>query len=393
MILTNKQMEGLRIAVDRYKAGMPWTCISGYAGSGKSTLVRFIVEALGFNKEEVAYIAFTGKAANVLKQKGCSNATTAHKLLYYAKPMPNGTYKFSEKPRITDYKLIIIDEVSMLPKKMWDLLLKHHIYIIAMGDPGQLPPIDKTEANGILDNPHVFLDEIMRQAKESEIIRLSMHIREGNPLSTFKAEGTQVQVISKKDVVDGMWDCADQILCATNSQRNLLNQAIRAHKGFGPEPCPEDKIISLRNHWDYMSDNWTPLTNGSIGHIKGFTKQSIYIPPYVCGISSYEQLTSLIETEEGDIFSGVPVDYKALTTGEPTFTPQQIYKLNKNKNCPEPPYEFAYGYAITTHKAQGSEWDKVMVYEEGFPFIPMEHTRWLYTAVTRASQKLVIVKK
>lgn len=393
MILTNKQMEGLRIAVDRYKAGMPWTCISGYAGSGKSTLVRFIIDALEVDHTEVAYVAFTGKAANVLKQKGCPNATTAHKLLYYAEPMPNGTYKFSAKPRMTEYKVIVVDEVSMLPKKMWDLLLSHRIYILATGDPGQLPPIDKTEANGVLDNPHVFLDEIMRQAKESEIIRLSMHIREGNPLTTFNSEGSQVQIISKSQVVNGMWDWADQILCATNAQRNTLNMAVRAHKGFGPDPSPEDKVISLRNHWDYMSDNQNPLTNGSIGYIKGFTRQNIYIPSYVCGISSYEQLTSLIETEEGDNFCGVPIDYKALTTDEPTFTPQQIYKLNKNKKCPEPPYEFAYGYAITTHKAQGSEWDKVMVYEEGFPFIPMEHTRWLYTAVTRASQKLVIVKK
>ena len=69
----------------------------------------------------------------------------------------------------------------MLPTDMWNLLLSHHIYILACGDPEQLPPINPKDNNHVLDNPHVFLDEIMRQAQESEIIRLSMHVREGHP--------------------------------------------------------------------------------------------------------------------------------------------------------------------------------------------------------------------
>ena len=95
IVLTKKQEEGLRTAVERYKNGYKYTVISGYAGSGKSTLVKFIIEALDVDPQlEVAYVAFTGKAASVLAQKGCPNATTAHKLLYRAKPMPNGSYKF-----------------------------------------------------------------------------------------------------------------------------------------------------------------------------------------------------------------------------------------------------------------------------------------------------------
>ena len=95
IVLTNKQEQGLREAVERYKRGEKYTVISGYAGSGKSTLVKFIISALNVDPErQVAYIAFTGKAAAVLSQKGCPNATTAHKLLYRAKPMPNGSYKF-----------------------------------------------------------------------------------------------------------------------------------------------------------------------------------------------------------------------------------------------------------------------------------------------------------
>lgn len=393
MILTSKQQEGLRTAVERYRAGEQWTCISGYAGTGKSTLVRFIIEALQIPNEDVAYVAYTGKAANVLKQKGCPNATTAHKLLYFAKPMPNGNYIFTPKPkRMIHYKIIVVDEISMLPIKMWTLLLSYGIYILATGDPGQLPPINPEDTNNVLNRPHVFLNEIMRQAKESEIIRLSMHIRKGEPLSAFKDQGEQVQIISPQQVVTGMWDWADQILCATNAQRNNLNRMVREYRGFSEAPCAQDKIISLRNHWDYMSDNCNPLTNGSIGNIECYSKQTLYIPKYITGLTSYDILISTITTEDGDTFSGVPIDYKALTTGEKTFTSQQEYKMLKNRNCPEPPYEFAYGYAITVHKAQGSEWNKVLVYEDRFPFGHEEHKRWLYTACTRASEKLVIVR-
>lgn len=134
--LTKKQEEGLKIAVQRYRQGEKYTVISGFAGSGKSTLIKFIIEALGVDEEAVAYVAYTGKAANVLAKKGCPNAITAHKLLYWARPMPNGSYKFSPKPKWeVPYSVIVVDEVSMLPKPMWDLLLSHDAYILATGDP------------------------------------------------------------------------------------------------------------------------------------------------------------------------------------------------------------------------------------------------------------------
>lgn len=111
----------MREAVERYRRGEKYTVISGFAGSGKSTLVKFIINALDVDPEtEVAYVAFTGKAAAVLSQKGCPNATTAHKLLYKAKPMPNGTYKFIPRDILEkDYSVIVVDEVSMLPTELW----------------------------------------------------------------------------------------------------------------------------------------------------------------------------------------------------------------------------------------------------------------------------------
>lgn len=88
--LTKKQEEGLKIAIERYKNGEKYTCISGFAGTGKSTLVKFIIAAMGVKEDNVRYIAYTGKAANVLKNKGCAGAMTAHKLLYYSQMLPNG---------------------------------------------------------------------------------------------------------------------------------------------------------------------------------------------------------------------------------------------------------------------------------------------------------------
>lgn len=393
MILTKKQQEGLNTAVDRYKNKEAYTCIAGYAGTGKSTLISFIIEALNLKHKEVAYVAFTGKAANILSQKGCPNATTAHKLLYHSKPLPDGRYIHEPKTTLDhQYKLLVVDEISMLPKEMWYLLLRHHIHIIACGDPEQLPPINPDMDNHVLDHPHVFLDEIMRQAAESEIIRLSMHVREGNPLETFQCDNQQVQVITKNDVVTGMYEWADQIICATNNTRININNNMRKLRGFSDAPQENDKVISLSNHWDIFSTGHAPLTNGSIGYLKEFTVQSIYLPKYIYN-GSLEVMIATVETEDKDIFTGLTLDYNFLINNKKTLSPQQEYKLLKNKRYMDPPFDFTYGYAITCHKAQGSEWQKLLVFEEKFPFDKEEHRRWLYTAITRASEKLVIVKK
>jgi exodeoxyribonuclease-5 len=350
---------------------------------------------LGVPEELVKYVAFTGKAATVLKQKGCAEATTAHKLLYWAKPLPNGKYIFEPRKHFeTPTRVIVVDEVSMLPKSMWELLLSHHTYVLAMGDPGQLPPIDKSEANGVLDNPHVFLDEVMRQAQESEIIRLSMHVREGKPINTFEAAGAEVQIYNKNQLVDGMYSWADQILCATNKKREEINNFVRKMKGFGAEPEVGDKIISLHNHWDEYSlyGDWS-LTNGCIGEIIDSNLVSEQLP-YVVKEKPIQLLYTDMKIDNEDLFINLPIDYKQLKTGEAALTPQQIYRLKKMKllDGPTDVYDFAYAYAITCWKAQGSEWNKVLFFEEEFPYDKETHKKYLYTGITRASKKLVVIK-
>ena len=390
MILTNRQEAGLKLAVARYKAHEPWTCIAGYAGTGKSTLVKFIISALNLQPEDVAYVTFTGKAASVLRHKGCPNAMTAHKLLYFSKRMPNGRFVFRPRPSLEgNYSLIVVDEISMLPNDLWELLLSHKKHVIALGDPFQIPPIDKKQDNHVLDKPHIFLDEIMRQAAESEIIRLTMDIREYKAPNYFKGE--EIQVLKPYEVVDGMYHWADQIICATNRKRHEINNFMRQAAGRGPEPEVGDKIICCRNCWekvDMTGDN--ALVNGTIGTLGDFETGFQEYP--IFGFPLVPVMRSQILTNDG-IFEEVIMDYQALKEGKPFLTSEQSYQIYRRPDLKNlEPVEFNYGYAITGHRAQGSEWDKVLVFEEKFPFDKEEHARWLYTSCTRSSQKLVLVR-
>ena len=388
--LTNKQEQGLRIAVERYKAHESWTCIAGYAGTGKSTLVKFIIAALNVAPENVAYVTFTGKAASVLRHKGCPNAMTAHKLLYYSKRLPNGKFVFTPRTSLEgEYKVIVVDEISMLPKELWELLLRHKVYIIACGDPFQLPPINKNADNHVLDTPHIFLDEIMRQAEESEIIRLTMNIREGKPIQYQR--GNEVQVVSPDDVVSGMYDWADQIICATNKKRLDINTYMRAAAGRGELPEDGDKIIACRNCWDIIDTTGeNALVNGTIGYLDGLVFGTQEYPIY--GFPTVPVIRTGLRTDDGG-FDEIMLDQQALMTGKKFLTPEQEYQIYRRASLKGlEPIEFNYGYAITCHRAQGSEWEKVLVFEESFPFDKEEHARWLYTACTRPSEKLVLVR-
>lgn len=393
MILTRKQEEGLKIALERHRNFERYTVISGYAGTGKSTLVRFIIEALGVDEDRVVYTAYTGKAVEVLRKKGNRNACTLHKLLYDHFPKPAGGFFRKPKPKI-DYDIVIVDEVSMAPKTLMDLLLSHKCYVICLGDPFQLPPIDKDEDHGLLNKPHIFLDEVMRQAAESEIIRMTMDIRAGNHIP-YSDKGKEVLVLPRKELTTGMLSWADQVLVGTNAVRMQINNEMRALYGFEGGPQEGDKVICLRNYWEEMSE-WegNPLVNGTIGYIKNGFQTFRSVPPFVRGEPRSFEIWQADFEVSGDVFSGTEIDYKMLTTGEKCCDWRMAYQLGrlKPKYGEIVPKEFAYAYAITCHKSQGSEWDKVLVLEERFPYAEEEHARWLYTACTRASEKLVLVR-
>lgn len=369
--LTKKQQEGLEICLQRYKEGKPYTVIAGYAGTGKSYLVNAIVDAFGFAEDEVAYASFTGKAALVLQNQGKA-AMTLHKLLYKSYPNGYGGFVHRPKPELDEeLKLIIVDEISMCPKKLWNLLMKHNRYVIALGDPFQLPPIDKDSDNGLLNKPHIFLTEVMRQALDNDIIKYSMQLREGKNLE-IGIKGNNIQTLNKKDLVNGMFAWADQILCAKNDTRKWLNQSFRQLLGFTDTLNNGDKLICVKNYWSYISENEECLVNGLTGKVSNINSK---MENTIC---------ATFKTGE-DSFGELLLDHKLLKEGKPF-----VEYTKRGKVLPKKSIEMDFGYAITVHKAQGSQFNRVLVYDDCW-LEGEEYRRWLYTAITRAIDKVVIL--
>lgn len=334
--------------------------------------MQYIIKELNIPDSKIAYVAYTGRAALVLKNKGCPGATTAHKLLYHTTELPDGTFIHIPKDKPDkSLKLIVVDEVSMLAKEMWNILMKWGVHVICLGDNYQLPPI--SEDNHILDHPHIFLDEIMRQAQDSEIIRLSMDVREGKPLTLFKGE--DVRVVPKDTISDKLIATADVVLCGKNTTRYYLNQRIRRFiwgEQYKDEPINGDKIICLKNYW-----NKGDLVNGLIGKIDWINKQEDFILK--------TKLMADFETDD-DIFFGLSMDYQLFTDGKPLVDKDNWKMYPKEIR----PLEFDYAYAITCHKAQGSEFEKVVLFNEPIGKDRELRQRWLYTGLTRSSEKLVV---
>lgn len=281
----------------------------------------------------------------------------------------------------------------MVPKSMIDLLLSHRIYVIFLGDPFQLPMIDKEESHTLLDEAHVFLDEVMRQAAESEIIQVTMKIRAGEDIDFSK--GNEVIIIPKKELVEGHLTWADQILCATNATRHSLNQQMRNIYGYSGLPQDGERMICKRNYWDSCNAEGDSLVNGSTGIIKSPFETFRRIPNFVKStVRDMPEIQCDFIPDGGSIFKSVEMDKLYVDDEEPCIDWRVAYQLNKLKSKIGDivPKQFTYAYAITCHAAQGSEWDKVLVIEESFPFKKEEHARWLYTACTRASEKLVLVR-
>lgn len=380
MELTDGQKKGLEIACQRYKENKPYTVIAGFGGTGKSFLVCHIIKELKLKDNEVVFIAFTGKAALVLKEKGNKNTMTAHKLLYHSEEQADGTYIHTPKTKLDHkYKLIVVDEASMLPQEMIDLLLSHHVYTIFLGDPAQLPPISGEQT--ILSNPHVFLDEIVRQALDNPIIKLSMDIRHGMKLH-YTAEDKRCRVLPRSKVSDKMLLGADQILCGKNKTCHELNEYMRRlilGDKYTKEPVDGDKVICLKNHWNQINSVGNELVNGTIGELYNISIKEV--PPY--GQVIYANFIS----DDGGIYRNLMIDYNLIVNGQPTINSENWKKFS---GYPKP-FEFAFSYVVTVHKSQGSEFNRVVVFEEWLGDYE-SHKRWLYTAATRASEQLVIVR-
>jgi exodeoxyribonuclease-5 len=228
-----------------------------------------------------------------------------------------------------------------------------------------LPPISGggyfTEAE-----PDQLLTEIHRQAKDNPIIRLAMDVREGREFM-YGDHGT-VQVIAKTDVTQDLVLDADQVLVGTNRTRRRYNQRLRELKGFSADyPQAGDKLVCLRN------DPAKGLLNGSLWKVMTSSKETVK-----------PGINLLVSPEDDEPGKGV-AKIKLLKAQFEDPEAEIPWQTRKRYD------DFDYGYALTVHKAQGSQWDNVVLFDESFAFKDMRQ-RWLYTAVTRAAKTLTVVR-
>ncbi len=376
----------------------PYFTLFGYAGTGKTTLAKHLAENVLGN---VFFAAYTGKAAHVLMKTGIP-ASTIHKLIYLPrdkcgakladlkarrekllgkKPVPADKLAKVEKEILVEQEnlrrpdftlntdsplwnasLCVVDECSMIDKQMGKDLLSFGCPILAMGDPGQLPPIEgKAFFKG---KPDVMLDEILRQSEDNPIIRMSRDVREGKYLRPGNYGSSRV--IRNADVPDAtlasMVAHTDQLLLGMNKTRNQFNRYARGLQGRSdPLPVAGDKVVCLRNNPD-----------------QGFLNGQIWTVTKLLPNNSTKYLRLELVDEDGNENTGYAHPEPFLGKRESI----DIYRLRSAN-------EFDYGYALTVHKAQGSQWDNVLLLDE---WHGTNRKEWLYTGITRAAESVTIIQ-
>jgi len=336
----------------------------GYAGTGKTTLARHIADGVDGG---VKFAAFTGKAALVMRNKGCDGASTIHSLIYRAREsgVEQPSFELWDDAPASKAKLIVIDECSMVDAEMGRDLLSFECPLLVLGDPAQLPPI---QGAGFFTaaEPDAMLTEVHRQAQDDPIVRMSMDVREGRDLEIGRHGESEVVARSELDPERVM--AADQVLVGRNNTRRAYNMRMRQKQHIeDPLPVAGDKLVCLRNN------RKKGLFNGGLWRVKSRTASRA---------KSSRILSMRLAPDEE--FS------------------HKVMKVSVRQDCFEggcdalpweqrKPYdEFDYGYVLTVHKSQGSQWDDVVLFDESFAFQD-SRARWLYTGITRAAKRLSVV--
>lgn len=369
MNLSPQQDEALK-AVSRWlKSGRPQVFrLFGFAGTGKTTLARRIAEEVD---GDVLFAAFTGKAAQVMRNKGCANARTLHSLIY----RPRGekaekdtgelqpAFALNRTSSVAKAKLVVVDECSMVDEKLGADLLSFGAPVLVLGDPGQLPPVS---GGGYFteQTPDVMLTEVHRQARDNPIIALSQTVREGGRPDYGRYGDSRV--IGRDDIDAEQVMAADQVLVGRNRTRHSFNRRIRTLKGFdGVLPSAGDKLVCLRNSSE------KGLLNGGLWRVSSVSARP------------GPALQMLVKSEEEAQANSAKI--RVLKTMFENGPEAVGWEQRRHSD------EFDYGYALTVHKAQGSQWDRLVLFDESFAFRETRD-RWLYTAITRAAEAITIVR-
>lgn len=346
----------------------PFFYLTGYAGTGKTTLARFFAEKVKSQKGSVAYAAFTGKASLVLERKKCTPSSTIHRLMYKLVGRDGQDLTWEKKPKedFPKLDLLILDECSMINEEMGRDLLSYGVPILVLGDPGQLPPVEGT-GFFTAGTPDFHLTEIHRQAEGSPIINLATQVRNGKrPAGGFYGPDREVIITGGRPSAAEFLNY-DQILCGTNHTRTGINRTVRTHLGrSSTHPLPGDKLICLKNNWEVDG-----MMNGSLWKIEKTRP----------GSARHRLALTLTNWD-------IP-DQEVQVETHLCFFDQSIPKPDGWKAWKSLTH-FTYGYAITVHKSQGSQWDNVLLFDESAAF---RDDRWkhLYTGVTRAAERLTVI--
>lgn len=400
--LTAEQKRAVSVCARRIKAGEKVTKLFGYAGTGKTTIARVIADEVG---GRAVFAAYTGKAASVLTQKGCP-AQTIHSLFYrYAgeEPVKDGkrrvrreddddqekkpprktrpvfgfdASKFREAHPLT--RVLVLDEVSMVDEKMAREIMSAGISLLAMGDPAQLPPY-QGEGYFTRGKPDAMLTEVVRN--EGDVLRLATDVRL-NGVRAINQPQYRDMVLPYGVYRDEALEF-DQILTGRNDTRWQKNGTMRNLLGYDDATIAVgERIMCLRNNKQFN------VLNGQQFRVLGVPRDGLNYSRH-----RFVDLLLGCECQPDNAASGVcprcgwqPHLVPVWAAGFQSFADED--KLCKSNHWPA--MAATYGYAITTAKAQGSEWGDVLIVNQSG--IAREHaTAWLYTAITRAQNSVTII--
>lgn len=346
MKLTTQQ----RIALQQLVKGvredeLPEQTLGGYAGTGKTTLIKYLKQFF----PEFGVCAYTGKAANVLRKKGLNGASTIHSRIY--KPIfENGVIYFDLNPE-PGCEGFIVDEASMVSDDIYNDLRSFGMPLIFVGDHGQLEPVN-SDFN-LMADPMYRLEEIHRNA--GTIAKFAQHLRSGFSSRRYN-DDEQLNFLSKNQITDDVLIDVDQVICAFNQTRVTINNQIRNALGYDGILNVGERVMCLKNNREKC------LFNGMQGTV----------------VNLYEKRKRKYMDFEFDGQVIQEVCYETKQFGE------ESYKIKYGgRDAPNP---FDYAYCITAHKAQGDEWDRVLVLEQKCK--KWDHRRWSYTAASRAKNWL-----
>lgn len=374
--------------------------VAGLAGTGKSTLLALFASE---TRKRVAYVTLTGRASSVLQRKlkaqgvkvtgfeAPSRATvgTLHQLLYVPvidEETEERTGWHKREKLSATFDIVAVDEASMVSGPMLADIQAHGIPVLAVGDHGQLSPIMDT--GELMKHPDLLLEQIHRQAEGDPIIKLAHIVRAtgrlDRALCTFRRKYEIDEVLREAYAGTNPMDVG--ILCWTNKIRIWLNTKVRAALSHdGPLPRQGELVICLKNDPPvYNGMRGVLATEASVGAMPWLLDAEVAFPEEGLDAVQYSMCAATFNRER------IPQTIDDLRASLLPFLPDDWKKTVERFSEAGHPYDF--GYALTVHKSQGSQFKHVVFFlDRQEKPDDEEWRRFSYTAVTRAVEKLTVV--